>query len=144
MTSHADYRSEAWTVADIGGTHARIARWSAASGLDAPLRLRNDDYRGPVELLEAWFRRDSNTPRRIVLALAMPVGGESRELTNRSWRFEPRSLAQALRLESLVLVNDFAAAAAGIDSLPADQLPALNAAAAEPAPGVRLVLGPGT
>ncbi len=144
VISHAERRPQPWTVADIGGTHARLARWTAASGLEAPLRLRNDDYRGPVELLEAWFRRAPDTPRRIVLALAMPVGGDTRQLTNRSWRFEPASLAQALGLESLVIVNDFAAAAAGIDALPADQLHALNPAAAAPKPGVRLVLGPGT
>jgi glucokinase len=43
-----------------------------------------------------------------------------------------------------VLVNDFAAAAAGIDALSLDRTQMLNADEAEPVPGVRLVLGPGT
>jgi glucokinase len=130
-------------VADIGGTHARLARWTAASGLEAPLRLRNDDYGTPVELLEDWFRRFDEEPRRVVLALAMPIGAETLQLTNREWHFDPRELVGALRLQSLVIVNDFAAAAAGVDALAADDVTALNGEAT-PVIGTRLVLGPGT
>ena len=131
-------------MADIGGTHARLARWSLAAGLDAPLRVKNDDYPGPLELLDAWLRRQPAGPRRVALALAMPVGGDTRQLTNRAWRFDPRALIDALRLDSLVIVNDFAAAAAGVDALSPSELQALNSEGATPVPGVRLVLGPGT
>ena len=130
-------------MADIGGTHARLARWSAETGLEPPLRVRNDDYRGPLELLDAWFRRCQDTPRRVVLALAMPVGGDTRELTNRAWRFEPDALLEALHLDSLVIVNDFAAAAAGVDALAPEQVVGLNPEGT-PVRGTRLVLGPGT
>jgi glucokinase len=130
-------------VADIGGTHARLAGWSAETGLEPPLRVRNDDYRGPFELLDAWFRRCQDTPRRVVLALAMPVGGDTRELTNRAWRFEPGGLLEALHLDALVIVNDFAAAAAGIDALAPEQVVGLNPEATS-IRGTRLVLGPGT
>lgn len=144
MPEQLEQRAGHWTVADIGGTHARLARWTAASGLDTPLRVKNDDYRGPFELLDAWLRRHPGGPRRVVLALAMPVGADTRQLTNRAWRFEPGALIDALRLDSLVIVNDFAAAAAGIDALAPDDLRALNRDDAAPVPGVRLVLGPGT
>jgi glucokinase len=130
-------------VADIGGTHARLARWSAETGLEPPMRLRNDDYRGPRELLDAWFRQCQDTPRRVALALAMPVGGDTRELTNRAWRFEPARLIEALQLDSLVIVNDFAAAAAGVDALASGQVVALNPEGTS-VRGTRLVLGPGT
>jgi glucokinase len=131
-------------VADIGGTHARLACWSAASGLEAPERVRNDDYAGPVELLEAWFGRHPGVFRGLLLALAMPVGGDTMTLTNRAWRFDPRSLVQALHLDALVIVNDFAAAAAGIDALAPHDLRPLNPGAGVPAASTRLVLGPGT
>jgi glucokinase len=131
-------------VADIGGTHARLARWSAATGLDSPLRVRNDDYHGPLALLEAWFERQPSRARRVLLALAMPVGGDTTQLTNRAWRFEPQALVKALRLQSLVLVNDFAAAAASIDALDAGHARPLNPESMAPVPGVRLVLGAGT
>ena len=65
------------------------------------------------------------------------------QLTNRAWRFEPRELAGALHLQSLVIVNDFAAAAAGVDGLAADEVSTLNPAG-EAVVGTRLVLGPGT
>jgi glucokinase len=132
-----------WTVADIGGTHARLATWSAADGLGAPRVLRNDDFPGPVDLLSDWFRDTGDDARRVVLALAMPIGGDARQLTNRAWRFDPRGLIEALHLDALVLVNDFAAAAAGIDALPPEAMHPLNPGAS-PVPGARLVLGPGT
>ncbi|MGZ8255027.1 MAG: glucokinase [Burkholderiaceae bacterium] len=144
MSEQVEQRPGHWTVADIGGTHARLARWTAAAGLDAHLRVRNDEFRGPVELLEAWLSRQPESPRRVVLALAMPVDGDTRQLTNRAWRFEPGALMGALHLESLVIVNDFAAAAAGIDALSRDDLRLLNADGMAPVRGVRLVVGPGT
>ena len=108
------------------------------------MRVRNDEFRGPVELLETWLRRQPDGPRRIVLALAMPIGGDTRQLTNRAWRFEPAALVGTLHLDTLVIVNDFAAAAAGIDGLARDTLPMLNPDSGMPVPGVRLVVGPGT
>jgi glucokinase len=136
-------RQGRWTAADIGGTHARLARWTATAGLEAPLRLRNDDFGTPVDLLEHWFHRFDDEPRRVVLALAMPLGSETLRLTNRAWRFDPRELVDALRLQSLVIVNDFAAAAAGVDALAPDAVSALNREGT-PVVGTRLVLGPGT
>jgi glucokinase len=144
VSEHVQQRPGHWTVADIGGTHARLAPWSAAAGLGTPLRVRNDDFRGPVELLESWLSRQPEGRRCVVLALAMPVDGDTRQLTNRSWRFDPPALMSALRLDAMVIVNDFAAAAAGIDALSRDGLQALNADCAVPVPGVRLVIGPGT
>jgi glucokinase len=143
VSSQVQQRAGRWTVADIGGTHARLAGWSAREGLGTPLRLRNDDYRGPFELLDAWFQRSHEVPRRVVLALAMPIGGEARQLTNRAWRFEPRELVERLQLEALVIVNDFAAAAAGVDALAPEQILALNPEG-RAVRGTRLVLGPGT
>jgi glucokinase len=121
-----------------------LAGWTAEAGLGAPLRVRNDDFRGPVQLLEEWLSGQPEGPRRLLLALAMPVGGDALQLTNRAWRFEPVALMSALRLDSLVIVNDFAAAAAGIDAVPRDDLRMLNPDGAVPVPGVRLVVGPGT
>jgi glucokinase len=140
----SQHRPGRWTVADIGGTHARLALWSAESGLGSDVRLENDRYASPMELLREWFSRHGQDVNNLVLALAMPVGGTARTLTNRAWRFEPRALLEALRLESLIIVNDFAAAAAGIDALPRELLRPLNAGHGTPMPGVRLVLGPGT
>lgn len=130
-------------MADIGGTHARLARWHAASGLEAAVRRRNDEFPGPFELLDEWFRGQPDGARRAILALAMPIGAPTGRLTNRAWQFDPALLRRALRLESLIIVNDFAAAAAGVDALPASALHMLDPDARAVA-GTRLVLGPGT
>ena len=139
---HTRQRPGVWTVADIGGTHARLARWSAETGLEPPLRVKNEEYRGPSELFEAWFGQSRDVPRRLLLALAMPVGSDALELTNRAWRFVPRELIDALRLDALVIVNDFAAAA-GVDALGSGPALALNPEG-QATRGTRLVLGPGT
>lgn len=131
-------------MADVGGTHARIAHWSADTGLQGAVHLRNDDFPGPLELLDDWFRRGPGGPRRVMLALAMPIDANPAQLTNRAWRFDPGSLLAALGLESLVIVNDFAAAAAGVDALAPADLPRLDGGGGRPVPGTRLVLGPGT
>jgi glucokinase len=131
-------------VADIGGTHARLARWSAASGLSAPLRVHNDEYAGPIGLLQDWFARIDVPCRRVVLALAMPVGGDIARLTNRAWSFEPQAMLEALRLDALVIINDFAAAAAGLDTLSMADIQLLNPGVAKAVRSSRLVLGPGT
>lgn len=131
-------------MADVGGTHARIAHWSAGAGLQGAVHLRNDDFPGPVELLDDWFRRGPAGPRRVLLALAMPVAANPAQLTNRAWRFDPELLRAALGLEALVIVNDFAAAAAGVDALAPADLPRLDRGVGRPVPGTRLVLGPGT
>ena len=132
-----------WTVADIGGTHARLARWLPATGLTDIVRVRNDDFADATALLNHWFAVQRDAPRQVLLALAMPVGAGAATLTNRAWRFEPPALAAALQLQRLVLVNDFAAAAAGIDSLPASAMQALDSTRPMQS-RLRLVLGAGT
>lgn len=145
MNDHLVPRPGRWTVGDIGGTHARLAHWTADGGLAPPLRLQNDHYADPIALLRAWFERDDGREERhLALALAMPVHGTARTLTNRAWRFDPRTLLEALELRSLVIVNDFAAAAAGVDTLPPEAVRPLNDGAGVPVRGTRLVLGPGT
>jgi glucokinase len=137
------YRStDIWTVADIGGTHARLARWSPESGLGPIEHRRNDDFAGPIDLLDDWFRGASE--RRLLLALAMPIGVDARTLTNRDWVFDPAAILDSLRLIELQVVNDFAAAAAGVDGLPPTELEALNDVDAPPANATRVILGPGT
>lgn len=143
MLPQVQQRPGRWTLADIGGTHARLARWSVETGLEPPLQVKNHGDSGPFELLDAWFRQCQDTPRQVALALAMPVAGDTHQLTNRAWCFEPGGLIEALHLDSLVIVKDFAAAAAGVDALAPEQAIPLNRDRMS-VRGTRLVLGPGT
>ncbi len=131
-------------MADIGGTHARLARWSSTSGLNSQVRFSNDEVAGPTRLLEEWMREGPAGERQLLLALAMPVGSDATMLTNRAWRFEPEAIFDALKLSALVIVNDFVAAAAGVDALSPEELFPINGPAVTNGRTARLVVGPGT
>ena len=137
-------RAGHWTVADIGGTHARLASWSAPTGLGPAERLRNDDVTGPMPMLADWLRDDGDDARQLMLALAMPVSSSATSLTNRAWEFAPDALIDALQLSTLVIVNDFVAAAGGLDALAPDEIAPLNDGYPQEPPTARLVIGPGT
>jgi glucokinase len=132
-----------WLIADIGGTHARLACWQASTGIVQALRLVNDDYASPHALIADYAARAGCGAERAVLALAMPVGGETASLTNRAWDFSPDRLLARLGWEEVRIVNDFAAAAAGVESLPPEAFERVCGDGAI-GPDTRLVLGPGT
>jgi glucokinase len=132
-----------WIVADIGGTNARFGRWTATEGLDArwAAHYRNDDFPDLPALFEQ-FRRDTGaTAERACLALALPLSAGEMRMTNRPWAFTPEGLRARLRLKRLRLVNDFAAAAAGLGALTAADFTQWGG---EPEAGNCLIVGPGT
>lgn len=133
--------SNEWIVADIGGTHARFARWSP-SGLDAFARYDNDDFADLAALIDRYRRDAAPAARQALLAFALPVGTGQMRMTNRDWTFTADGLRAALGLSRLRVANDFVAAAAGVGALaPAECAPIGGSARAG---GVAVVLGPGT
>lgn len=139
-------------VADIGGTFARFAL--AQGG-----RLRTDvvtlprnsanDLPGLCALARQRFKQ---TIDGAAIAVAAPVSGGSARMTNVGWEVDERTLAQALSLAHVVLINDFAALALSLPTLAASDsvsVPPFTPAAASDehvadlhAP--RVVFGPGT
>jgi glucokinase len=79
-----------------------------------------------------------------VLGIAAPVGGGQRvRLTNRDWVIDAEALSRAFGVEQVRLVNDFAAAARGIELLEAQDFVTLQEGEPdEEAP--RVVLGAGS
>ena len=79
------------------------------------------------------------------LAVAGPVSehGRTARLTNLPWEIDAGALAASFGTGPIRLVNDFAAAAAGIDAVEPDALAELQAGEPEKR-GVRLVIGAGT
>lgn len=96
----------------------------------------------------------------LALAVACPIGGGPIRLTNLDWTFDAASVRQAVGASRIRIVNDFAAAAAGLLGLgdadikileppgrPVDAVvtrPDAAAPIADRSAGVRVVLGPGT
>ena len=139
---------------DIGGTKVLLALAEFKDGaMHFRLRRRylTKDYPG-LDAMFADFMRIAGDaalyPGDITggcLAVAGPVAehGRSARLTNLPWEIDAAALAGAHGTGPIRLVNDFAAAAAGIDAIGADALVDLQKGEPQ-ARGARLVIGAGT
>lgn len=116
-------------VADVGGTHLRLAL------ADADGRLRNHEAtatpdHGLAEALRGYVQRQGASPRTCLLGIAGPVrdaaGPTATPLTNRALVVDARALSRELGCPVL-LHNDVAAMAAA--------LPVLDATALDPMGG---------
>lgn len=81
--------------------------------------------------------------RAVGLGVAGPVRDQTVQMTNLPWRLDARELSRHLGGVPVTLVNDFEAAAHGIEALAPDELMTLQAGDAQ-ARGNQLVLGAGS
>lgn len=111
-------------VADIGGTNTRFALFSDSLGtLSRERSMSCDRYAGPVEAIEAYLTQtNAQRPREIAMAVATSVTGDQVKLTNSHWNFSIEATKHALKLDRLLLLNDFTALALSLPHLtPAQQ-----------------------
>ena len=109
-------------VADIGGTHARLALAELGSAgavrLGTETVLRTADY---SSLAMAWddfgARLGRPLPRSAAIAVACPVAGDVLTLTNNPWTIHPASLGETLGVGRLTLCNDFVAVGHAVAAL---------------------------
>lgn len=131
-------------LADIGGTNARFAL--ARDGeLQRTGHVLVADYLGPLEAIRDFLNEATADmmPRRAALAFAGPVAEGKAQLTNGSWRVSASGLRRILGMDSVALVNDFAALAWALPKLGGrDLVPLGGGTAVRGAPA--LVIGPGT
>jgi glucokinase len=128
-------------VADIGGTHARFA----LCGPDGEPRdeewLQVADHPGVVEAARAYLA--GRKVADAVFAVATPVASDRIELTNAPWAFSIRATREALGLERLAVINDFAAQALAVPRLASGDRSQIGGG--EPQAGHAIaVIGPGT
>lgn len=135
---------------DIGGTHARFALAALKPGQRPTLgemrKYRTADHAG---LPSAWsaFARDcgGKLPAAASIAIAGPVDGELIRFTNNPWIIRPATIGDELGLDDgPLLLNDFAAMAAGVGVMEAGELDHLGGPDTYPDAGVTTVIGPGT
>ncbi len=135
---------------DLGGTHIRFAIATVAADkvvtLGEPVTLQSGDYDGvPAAWAEFERRSGRALPKAAALSVAGPVVDGSVRLTNLPWRIEQRLLERDLGLDSLLVINDFAAVgnAVAVASLTDfDHLCGPNVAL--PETGTLSIVGPGT
>src|SRR5437868_3594811 len=111
-------------VADIGGTNCRVGLIERPGA--APQPIGRIDTQGSAELHDAIadlvLRSGAPTPRSALLAVAGPVTGARMAITNAGRVLDGPALGARLRLDALMLVNDFEAQAAALTTLSGNDL----------------------
>lgn len=134
--------ADGWIFADIGGTWARFAHWRPGVGAGPVARWPADRFESFGAALEAYQCSLPMRVPRAAIAIATQLRDTRIRMTNRHWTFDARDLHAATGLDTLLLVNDFAGAAAGLPALVGDEAGVVRAA-----PGLAghwLLIGPGT
>lgn len=133
-------------VADIGGTNIRFGLARSPRTVTDVVALRCADYNDPAEAAHDYLKQCAlprGTLRQAAFAVASPVVGDTIKLTNNTWSFDRKSVAHALGIETLKLLNDFEALAYSLPALVAEDYQTIgNARPASNLP--MIVIGPGT
>ena len=132
-------------IADIGGTHSRCALIDSEGRLVAVESYENRDFDGVRAVLEHYIaqRRETDRPHAAAIAIAGPIVGDRVAMTNLPWRFSQSDLREALKLQRLTVINDFAAVAWSLPLLTRTQLQPVGGGQAAPREPLA-VLGPGS
>ena len=118
MTPHDSPR----LIADIGGTWARFALETAPGRFEHPAALRCADHRDFHDAVSAYLASvGPEGVRHAAVAIANPVEGDQVRMTNYHWAFSIEQMRQRLRLDTLVVVNDFTALAMALPRLQPSQ-----------------------
>ena len=131
-------------VADIGGTHARLARAGSDGRAQGERTLRVAEFASIVDAVERYLA-DAGRPRpqRAAFAVATPITGDQVKLTNGHWGFSINRTRDALGLRELLILNDFTALAWALPTLGPADLRAVGGGAAVAGTPLGLI-GPGT
>ncbi|MDT8449594.1 MAG: glucokinase [Wenzhouxiangellaceae bacterium] len=141
-------------VGDIGGTNARFALADLDRGPGERPRLHDeqkfsaDDFASLQHAARHYLNElkpaNGARPKRAAIAVACPVTGDAIRLTNRAWSFSRAELQDRLKLDELVILNDFGAAARAIPALAENEkLVIHDGRYSEPRAPIS-VIGPGT
>jgi glucokinase len=139
-------------VADVGGTKTLLQRVMVdEDGLHASREVRypSADFQDLETLVEAFLKSEGEAPpiEGACLAIAAPIvdtgDGQRARVTNLPWELDSRSLESRCGIAQVRLVNDFEAAAYGIDTLTDEELAVLQRGKVRSG-APRLVVGAGT
>ena len=110
-------------LADIGGTNARFALAREDGRIERIATLACAEHAEFVHAVRAYLDGFADTPvKHAVIAIANPINGDMVKMTNHHWEFSIEASRRALGVETLLVVNDFAALAMAVPSLDAAQL----------------------
>src|SRR5262249_16599779 len=114
---------------DIGGTNARLALFDVGNGqfnLVTATIFPSRNYSGLDEIVSEFVQTSGVHPGKACFGIAGPVTNGEVETSNLPWRIQSRRLADELKLDHTLLINDLEATGWGVGALSADDLVALN------------------
>ena len=133
-------------VADIGGTHTRLALFDPLENdLHARRTYLNRNYGQLADILAEWLQDlEEPRPKDACLAVAAPPPfGDRVTMSNMDWSFSLRELADRFGFSRLHCINDFQGNAYALPHLAPGDLTILHRG--EPRSGSKLAtVGPGT
>lgn len=134
---------------DIGGTKTwlRLEETEAPGQVIVERKFVSAEFSSLQALVECFIQNDVGDLSQPIAAasfgLAGPVNGRSAQLTNLPWQVEADVLQSSCQIQRVELLNDFQAAAFGIDTLARHELKVLHDGEYD-GRGNRLVVGAGT
>lgn len=134
---------------DIGGTKCRLAWVTAETGDQSQLRFERKYPSAAFATADDLIRQfivdsqQQTPPDSLLLALPGPAHAQHTALTNLDWVLDAADMQASLGIDRVRFINDFQAAAAGVATLTAADVAALNPHPVE-AGGVRAITGAGT
>ncbi|MDB9303879.1 glucokinase [Nodularia spumigena CS-591/12] len=107
---------------DIGGTKTILRLVDASDSLELQTiceeTYRSGDFPDLVPLVQQFLSKaNTPTPQKACFAIAGPVVDNTAKLTNLTWFLDTERLKQELGIDSMSLINDFAAVGYGIFGL---------------------------
>jgi glucokinase len=131
---------------DIGGTNARLAFFDVIDGhfrLVSASVFPSSEYAGLDQIVSKFVDTAKIHPDAACFGVAGPVRNGRVEASNLPWIIESQRLADELKLEKAVLINDLEANAWGIAALDPKDVVALNQVKGNPV-GNQAVISAGT
>ena len=102
-------------VADVGGTNARfglVCKDAVSLSNISNLRCADfDDFYSAYDEYSLELKKNLIEANTLCVAIAGPVGSDQIKLSNNSWCFNKYVLFEKLKLENLMVINDFTAQA---------------------------------
>jgi glucokinase len=130
-------------VADVGGTNIRLALVENGK-LQQITKYLCNQFDTITEAINQ-FARDVGVESftQGCIAIACPVNNDLVKMTNHTWAFSKESLKRDLKLNCLLVINDFSAVAYSLPTLTSKQLIQVGTGTPEEKANI-VVFGPGT
>lgn len=120
---------------DVGSTYARFALETATGVLEHHASFLCAQYPDFFTAVTAYLNSlngiNTQSIKHAAVAIPTPVAGDQVRMTNYHWHFSIEEMRQQLKLDNLLVVNDFTALAMALPNLPVSERRQIGGGTAE-------------